>query len=77
MVKIVELKKIEQEEKIMEEFVQEFRRTARGSRYEGRLLVEEFKQGISRAIYRKLMEAEHQLEIIKQWYDRAIALDRN
>ena len=31
----------------MEEFVQEFRKTARGSRYEGRLLVEKFKRGMN------------------------------
>jgi len=42
----------------MKEFVQEFRRATRGSEYEGRLLVEEFKRGMSGAIRRKLMEAE-------------------
>ena len=42
-VKIVELKKIKQEERIMEEFVQDFKRTARGSSYERHLLIEEFK----------------------------------
>ena len=39
-VKMVELKRLEQEERIMEEFVQKFRRAARGSGYEGRPLVE-------------------------------------
>jgi len=34
-VKAVELRKLEQGEKMMEEFVQEFKRTARGSGYEG------------------------------------------
>ena len=43
LVKAAELRKLEQGGKTMEEFVQEFKRTARGSRYEGRLLVEEFK----------------------------------
>ena len=42
-VKVAELKKIEQGGRMMEEFVQDFKRTARGSGYEGRLLVEEFK----------------------------------
>ena len=42
-VKVAELRKLEQGGKTMEEFVQEFKRTTRGSRYEGRLLVEEFK----------------------------------
>ena len=31
---------------MMEEFVQEFKRVARGSGYEGRPLMEEFKRGI-------------------------------
>jgi len=42
-VKVAELRRMEQEEKTMEEYVQEFKRSARGSRYEGRLLVGEFK----------------------------------
>ena len=61
----------------MEEFMQEFKRTARGSRYERRPLVEEFKREMNRAIRRKLMEAENQLGSIEQWYKRAIALNRN
>ena len=51
IVKVAELKKLEQEGKIMEEFVQEFRRVARGSRYKERPLVEEFKRGINIMIY--------------------------
>ena len=47
VVKAVELRKLEQEGRIMEEFVQEFKRVARESRYEGRPLVEEFKRGIN------------------------------
>ena len=43
----------------MEKFVQEFRRTARGSRYKRRFLIEEFKQEMNGVIRRKLMEAEH------------------
>ena len=61
----------------MEEFVQEFKRAARGSGYEGRLLVEEFKRGMNGGIRRKLMEAENPLASIEQWYRRAMALDRN
>ena len=44
LVKVVELKKLEQEERTMEEFVQEFKRAARESRYKERLLIEEFKR---------------------------------
>jgi len=43
MVKVAELKRLEQERRTMEKFVQEFRRVARESGYERRLLVEEFK----------------------------------
>jgi len=56
-VKVVELRKLEQGERTMEEFVQEFKRVARRSRYEGRPLVEEFKRGMNGGM-RKLMEAE-------------------
>ena len=61
----------------MEEFIQEFKRAARGSGYEGRPLVEEFKRGMNRGIRRKLMEAENPPASIEQWYRRATALDRN
>ena len=61
----------------MEEFVQEFKRVARGSGYEGRPLVEEFKRGINGGIRRKLMESENPLASIEQWYKRETALDRN
>ena len=47
--KVAELKKLEQGGRIME-FVQEFQRIARGSGYEGRLLMEEFKRGMSGAM---------------------------
>ena len=38
--------------------MQEFRKAVRGSGYEGRALIEEFKRGMNRMIWRKLMEAE-------------------
>ena len=44
-VKSAELRKLEQGERTMEEFVQEFKRAARGSEYEERPLVEKFKRG--------------------------------
>ena len=58
-VKVAELRKLEQGGRMMEEFVQEFKRVARGSRYERRPLVEEFKRWMNRGIRRKLMEAEN------------------
>jgi len=76
-VKIVELRRMEQGGKTMEEYVQEFKRAARGSGYEGRPLVEEFKRGMNGGIRRKLMEAENPPTSIEQWYRRATALDRN
>ena len=76
-VKAVELRKIEQGGKTMEEFVQEFKRAARGSGYERRPLVEEFKRGINEGIRRKLMEAENLPTSIENWYRRATVLDRN
>jgi len=75
--KVAELRQLEQGGRSMEEFVQIFKRIARGSRYEGRPLIEEFKRGINRGIRRKLMEAENPLASIEQWYRRATALDRN
>ena len=50
LVKVTKLKRVEQGGKTMEEFVQEFRRVAKKSEYEGRLLVEEFKRDMNRAI---------------------------
>ena len=65
-VKMAELRKLEQGGRTMEEFVQEFKRAARGSRYEGRLLVEEFKKGMNSGIWRKLMEVENPPASIEQ-----------
>jgi len=76
-VKAVELRKLEQGGKSMEEIVQEFKRAACGSGYEGRPLVEEFKRGMNGEIRRKLMEAEDSPASIEQWYRRVMALDRN
>ena len=76
-VKVAELRKMKQGRKTMEKFIQEFKRAARGSRYEGRPLVEEFKRGMNGGIRRKLMEAENLLVSIEQWYKRVTALDRN
>ena len=77
LVKAAELRKLEQGGRTMKEFVQEFKRAARGSEYEGRLLVKEFKRRMNGEIRRKLMEAENLLASIKQWYRRATALNRN
>jgi len=66
LVKAAELRKLEQGGKTMEEFVQEFKRAARESGYEGRLLIEEFKRGMNGGIRRMLMEAENPPASIEQ-----------
>ena len=60
LVKVAELKRMEQGNQSMEEFVQDFKRIARGNRYEGRLLIEKFKRGMNGMIRRKLIEVENQ-----------------
>ena len=47
---MVKLKRLEQKNKIIEKFIQEFRRVGRESDYEGRLLIKKFKQEINRVI---------------------------
>ena len=49
-VQVAELKRLEQESKTMEDFIQEFRRVARGSGYRGRLLIEEFKREMNSTV---------------------------
>jgi len=56
--KIEQLRTIEQEERTCNEYVQEFKKIARESSYEGRSLIEEFKRGLNGSIRRKLAEAE-------------------
>jgi len=77
LVKVAELKRLEQGGRTMEEFVQEFRRAARGSGYEERPLVEEFKRGMNGVIKRKLIETERPPTSIEQWYKCATNLDRH
>jgi len=75
--KVDELRVLEQEGKTVDEYVQEFRRAARGSGYEGRALVEEFKRGLNRVVRRRLAEAKMPPTTITQWQERAVQLDRN
>jgi len=58
LTKIAKLKRVEQGGKVMEEFVQELRRVAKGSRYERRVLVEKLKREMNEVIRIKLIEAE-------------------
>ena len=63
IVKVAELKRLEQGGKMIEEFVQKLRKVKRESSYKRRPLIKEFKIGMNRAI---LMELEYQLGSIKQ-----------
>ena len=62
--KIEQLRTIEQGRRTCDEYVQEFKKIARGSSYGGRPLIEEFKRGLNGAIRRKLAEAKEPLSII-------------
>ena len=72
---VAELKKVEQEEKKVEKFVQKFKRAARESEYKERPLIEEFKRGMNRTIRRKLIEVERPSRSIEQWFERITNLD--
>jgi len=76
LVKVAELKRMEQGRKTMEEFMQEFRRVVRKSKCKGRALIKKFKRGINEVIIRKLMKVERLSTSIEQWYEQAINLDR-
>jgi len=65
--KIEQLKTIEQGERTCDEYVQKFKKVTRRSGYEGRPLIEEFKQGLNGAIRRKLAEAEELPTTIGEW----------
>jgi len=75
--KIEQLRAIERVGRTCDEYVQEFKKVARGSGYEEKPLIEEFKRGLNGAIRRKLAEAEELLTTIGEWQERAVRLDRN
>ena len=56
--KIEQLQTIEQEERTYNEYVQEFKKVAKGSSYMERPLIVEFKRKLNGAIRRKLAKAE-------------------
>ena len=75
--KIEQLRIIKQRGKTCNKYVQEFKKVARGSSYEGRPLIKEFKRGLNGSIRRKLAEAEEPPTTIKEWQERAVRLNRN
>jgi len=62
--KIEQLRIIEQEERTYNKYVQEFKKVTRGTGYERRPLIEEFKRGLNGGIRKKLAEAEELLTTI-------------
>jgi len=72
-----ELRLLVQGSRMCDEYVQELRRAVRGSGYEGRALIDEFKRGLNGTIKRKLAEAESPPSMITEWQERAVKLDRN
>ena len=56
--KVDELRVLEQGEKTMDKYVQEFRKATRRSGYKEKALVEEFKRGLNRVVQRRLVEAK-------------------
>jgi len=75
--KIEQLQTIKQGRKTCDEYMQEFKKIARESSYEGCPLIKEFKRGLNGAIRRKLAEAEELLTTIGEWQERAVRLNRN
>jgi len=65
--KIEQLRTIEQGGRTCNEYVQEFKKVAKGSGYKGRPLIKEFKRGLNRAIRRKLAETEEPPTTIGEW----------
>ena len=72
-----ELRLLVQGSRTCDEYVQEFRRAARGSGYERRALIDEFKRALNGTIKKKLAEAESLPSTITEWQERAVKLDRN
>ena len=62
-----QLRTIEQRGRTCNEYVQEFKKIARGSGYKGQPLIEEFKRGLNKRIRRRLAEAESPSSSIEEW----------
>jgi len=75
--KIEQLRKIEQERRTYDKYVQEFKKVVRKSGYKRQSLIEEFKRGLSGMLRRKLAEAENLSSTIEEWQKKAVRLDKN
>ena len=65
--KVEQLITIEQESRMYDEYVQEFKKIARESEYKGQPFIEEFKRGLNGGIRKKLAEAESPPSSIEEW----------
>ena len=75
--KVDELRVLKQGGQTYNEYIQIFKKVLRGSGYEGRPLIEEFKRGLNGNIWRRLVEAELPSITIKEWWKRSVRLDQN
>jgi len=75
--KVEQLRTIEQEGRTCNEYIQEFKKIARESRYERQFFIEKFKRGLSERIRRKLAEAKSPPCTIKEWQEKVVRLNRN
>ena len=74
--KIGKLRTMIQGELTCEKHVQHFKKTARGTGYEGHALIEEFKRSLSSALRRRILEGDVIPTTINGWFERATRLDR-
>jgi len=75
--KIKQLRTIKQGGRTCDEYVQKFKKVARGSGYEGKPLIKEFKRRLNGAIRRKIAKEEEPPTTIGEWQERAVRLDRD
>jgi len=75
--KIKQLRTIKQGGRTCDEYVQKFKKVARGSGYEGKPLIKEFKRRLNGAIRRKLAKEEEPPTTIGEWQERAVRLDKD
>jgi len=75
--KVDELRLLEQRGWTCDEYIQIFKKVSRGSSYEGRPLIEEFKRELNRNIRRILAEVESPPVTINEWWERSVRLDWN
>ena len=68
---------LEQRSRICDKYMQIFKKTVRGSSYEERPLVEEFKRGLNGNIRRRLAEVESLPSTITEWQERMVKLDHS